>query len=62
LKRPQRWQFLIPIFLSILSYICTIADRCHSKDATDHREDANYDHDFLRRTQTNRIGHLTQSK
>jgi hypothetical protein len=51
-RNRKRWRVLVPIFLflSVLKMICTIADRCHSKDASDHWDLVNYDDVFLHRT------------
>jgi hypothetical protein len=61
-RNRNRWRVLVPIFLSVLKYVCTIADRRHFKDAAGHRGEANDNNDFLHRTQTNRARHLTKRK
>jgi hypothetical protein len=58
----QYSNILIFRFLSVLKNICTIADRCYSKDAAGDWSEANYDNNFLYRTQTNCARHLTKRK
>jgi hypothetical protein len=47
---------------TVVKTVCTIADRCHSKDAAGDRGHADYDNDFRHRTPINRAPHLTERK
>jgi hypothetical protein len=61
-RNRNRWQVMVSIFLflSVLKNVCTIADRCHSKDATGRPNEENSNNDFLHRTQTSCARHLTK--
>jgi hypothetical protein len=50
------------LFLFVLKNVYTIADKCHFKDAAGHRDEENYDNNFLHQTRPDRAQPVPERK